>query len=68
MAILRRTDAQDDAEEGINGGDGADNLFAVGEVPDARQGEIQGAQGGQEIQGNPLENVIGLVAQFDVHD
>ena len=68
MAILRRTDAQDDAEEGINGGDGADNLFAVREVPDARQGKIQGAQGGQKIQGNPLENVIGLVAQFHVHD
>ena len=61
FVVVCRGDTQHRAQERVNGGDSADYLFGIGEVPDTREGEIEGTYGGEPDQGDCLENVVYLI-------
>ena len=61
FVVVCRGYAQHRTEERVNGGDGADYLFGIGEVPDTREGKIESAYGGEPDQGDCLENVLCLI-------
>ena len=58
--VLHGTDPQQHTQEGIHRRDGAHDLLAVGEAPDARESKVQRAGRRQEILRDPLENIISL--------
>lgn len=65
--ILRRADAQDHTQERVNRRNGADDLLAIWEAPDAGKSEVESAESREKILRNPLQFVVTRVGEHIYH-